>query len=447
MTRTIRTGLMLAAALLAMPATARGPAVSERWLRAHEAFLAGDALAGRGSATHDEAVAAAYVAAQFQAFGLTTAPGWTSYLQTAPVIRRRATGAPAMTVDGNPVAGLTVLRADGGGIGGAVTTVADAAKIPAHSEVIVFTGTPEQAMRAGRALRASGAKLVVFAESDATRRMAMATGGTLTLPMRLETSAPRPGLALASVPAATLAQLGAAKRIDLFVPYAEERTVTTNAVGYLPGTDPSLPLLLLTAHLDHLGVEPDGTVMHGANDDAAGTTAVLELARVLAGGRRPRRGILFVAYGAEEIGGFGSRWFAAHPPVPLARIAANIEFEMVGAQDPKLPRSTLMMTGAERSTLFDVLKAHGALVATDPYTEQRFFERSDNYSLALAGVVAHTLAGWSVPPTYHQPTDTIAALDFGYMASALGSLVAPIRSIANGTDAPRWKPGGQPHEQ
>ena len=444
---TFRIGVLLAAIALATPALARDPVVSERWLRAHEQFLAGDTLAGRGSATRDEAIAAEYVAAQFAAFGLAKAPGWASYIQTAPVIRRRATGTPTLTVDGTVVTGLTVMRADGGGVGGTVTVVADATKLPEHPEVVVFTGPVEQAMRAGRALRLAGAKLVILAESDATRRMATGNGGTLSLPIRLETNAARPSVTFATLPAATVAQLKAGSRVDLFVPYAEERTATTNAVGYLPGTDATLPLLLLTAHLDHLGVEADGTVMHGANDDAAGTSAVLELARVLAGGKRMKRGILFVAYGAEEIGGFGSTWFAAHPPVPLNRIAANLEFEMVGAQDPRLPRGALMMTGAERSTLFGILKTHGALVAADPYPDQHFFERSDNYSLALAGVVAHTLAGWSVPPSYHTPQDTIAALDFDYMTRAVGSLVAPVRSMANGTIAPAWKANGQPRER
>ena len=436
----------LALALLLAAAPVAAQQVSESHVRAHEQFLAGDTLAGRGSATHDEAVAAAYVAAQFAAFGLSPAPGRTDYLQTAPVIRRRATGTPTLTIDGAPAAGLTVLRADGGGIGGTVTMVSDLAAIPAGTEVIVYTGSAEQTMRGGRALRASGAKLLIVADSEQTRGLATRMGGTLSLPLRLETTPARPQLALATLPAAAVAQLKAGMRVDLFVPFAEERTVTTNAIGYLPGIDPAAPLLLLTAHLDHLGVEPDGTVMHGANDDASGTVAVLELARVLAAGKRLKRGILFVAYGAEEIGGFGSRWFAAHPPVPLDRIAANLEFEMIGAQDPKLPKGVLMVTGAERSTMFDVLKAHGALVAADPYAEQHFFERSDNYSLALAGVVAHTLAGWSVPPSYHTPADTIAALDFGYMTRAIASLVRPVRSIANSTAAPRWKPNGQPHE-
>ena len=138
--------------------------------------------------------------------------------------------------------------------------------------------------------------------------------------------------------------------------------------------------------------------MHGADDDASGTTAVVELARALAAGPRSRRSILFVCYGAEEIGEFGSRYFGAHLPVPLAKIAANIEFEMIGAQDPKLPKGSLMMTGFERSNLGETLAQHGALVAGDPYPDQHFFERSDNYQLAVKGVVAHTISGWAVAP-------------------------------------------------
>nr|WP_246152669.1 M28 family peptidase [Sphingomonas montanisoli] len=70
----------------------------------------------------------------------------------------------------------------------------------------------------------------------------------------------------------------------------------------------------MSAHLDHLGQVGDGPVMHGANDDASGTTAVLELAHALASGKPHRRGILFVGYGSEEMGHFGSAYFAAHPP-------------------------------------------------------------------------------------------------------------------------------------
>ena len=103
-------------------------------------------------------------------------------------------------------------------------------------------------------------------------------------------------------------------------------------------------------------------MMPGANDDASGTTAVLELAHALAAGPPLKRGILFVCYGSEELGGLGSRYFGEHPPIPLNSIVANLELEMIGAQDPKLPTGYLMMTGFDRSDFGQMLRSKGALV-------------------------------------------------------------------------------------
>ena len=172
----------------------------------------------------------------------------------------------------------------------------------------------------------------------------------------------------------------------------------------LPGKDASASakLILLSAHLDHLGVGlpvNGDSIYNGANDDASGTVAVLELAHALTSGPPPQRTILFVCYGSEELGGLGSTYFREHSPVRLDRIAANLEFEMIGNQDPKMPKGKLMLTGWDRSTLGPTLLQHGALLGDDPYPEQHFFERSDNYSLALKGVVAHTAGGWGTPPT------------------------------------------------
>ena len=225
----------------------------------------------------------------------------------------------------------------------------------------------------------------------------------------------------------------------------ERRTV--NAVGWLPGSDVQAGTILLTAHLDHLGVgkpvEGDA-IYNGADDDAAGTTAVLELAHALAAGPKLRRNVLFVCYGSEELGGLGSRAFGEHPPVSLAEIVANLEFEMIGNQDPKMPKGVLLLTGWERSNLGPTLKEHGALLGPDPYPEQRFFERSDNFPLALKGVVAHTAAGWGTPPTYHQPSDDLQHLDLPFMTSAIQSLVEPLRWLADSSFVPKWNPGGQP---
>jgi Zn-dependent M28 family amino/carboxypeptidase len=219
--------------------------------------------------------------------------------------------------------------------------------------------------------------------------------------------------------------------------------MVTNAIGYLPGRDPAAGVLLFSAHLDHLGVVK-GVTYPGANDDASGTTAVIEIARALAATGPHRRGILFVCYGGEELGGVGSSYFAEHPPLPLSDIVANIEFEMIGGQDPNLPAGKMMMTGFDRSNLGPELAARGFLVTGDPYPEQHFFERSDNYQLALSGVVAHTISGWAVPPTYHQPTDNVANIDIAFMTRAIQSQIEPAHWLVEGDFRPQWKPGGQP---
>jgi Zn-dependent M28 family amino/carboxypeptidase len=223
---------------------------------------------------------------------------------------------------------------------------------------------------------------------------------------------------------------------------------TWNAIGWLPGSDPASGTILLTAHLDHLGTKdvPAGQdgIYNGANDDAAGTTAVLELAHALAAGPKLKRNVLFVCYGSEELGGVGSTYFGAHPPVPLDSLVANLEFEMIGNQDPKMSKGVLLLTGWERSNLGPTLKEHGALLGPDPYPEQHFFQRSDNYSLALKGVVAHTAAGWGTVPTYHQPNDDLAHLDLPFMTAAIQSLVEPMRWLASSDFKPKWNPGGRP---
>jgi hypothetical protein len=120
------------------------------------------------------------------------------------------------------------------------------------------------------------------------------------------------------------------------------RTETWNVVGILRGSDPGKGAILLTAHLDHLGIGParnGDRIYNGADDDASGTTAVIELARVFSGAPPPARTVLFVLFGSEELGGYGNRYFLDHPPVPLAQIVANLEFEMIGRRDPASGRS------------------------------------------------------------------------------------------------------------
>ena len=186
------------------------------------------------------------------------------------------------------------------------------------------------------------------------------------------------------------------------------------------------------------------SIYNGANDDASGVAAVLELARALASGPRPRRTVLFALFGSEEQGGYGAAYFRERPPIPLDRIAANIEFEEIGLPDPRVPPHTLWLTGWERSDLGPTLAAHGARLVADPHPEQDFFRRSDNYVLARRGVVAHTVSGDALYAQYHRPADEPGILDYGHTADVIGSLIEPIRWLLDSDFRPRWTKDGKP---
>jgi hypothetical protein len=445
-----RVVLATAALSLAAPGAA-APAkwvVHPEWVKAHENFLAGPALQGRGSATRDEAIAAAYVAAQFERFGLKMAPGMESYTQAARLVRPKLTGAPTLSLTGGAALGSMQMLFGAADLSGRYVTLrsADPKQMPAADIVVVTDASASMNAMMGAAYE-KHVKMLILPASDRTEKMYHDIGGTPRLRAYLEGAPPPPSPLLATLSASDIALLAAKPDgvLSLKVPTENEIAVTTNAIGYLPGTDPKAGNLLISAHLDHLGVV-NGTVMPGANDDASGTTAVIELAPALSSGKPMKRGILFVCYGSEEMGGFGSRYFGEHPPVPLSSIVANLELEMIGSQDPKLPKGHLMMTGYERSNFGEILTKNGALIARDPYPEENIFQRSDNYSLALKGIVAHTVSGWAVVPTYHQPTDTVANLNIAFMTRAIQSLIAPLRAIANGGATPKWRTNGRPTE-
>ena len=234
------------------------------------------------------------------------------------------------------------------------------------------------------------------------------------------------------------------------------RTETWNAIAILPGSDPALKdeVILLTAHLDHLGVaatpitsaktgKPD-SIFNGADDDASGTTAVLALAHIFANGPRPGRTIVFALFGSEEIGGFGALAFLQHPPVPLKNIVANLEFEMIGRPDPTVPAGTLWLTGFQRSNLGPELAKHGAHLLNDPHPTQHFFQRSDNINLARLGIIAQTVSSYGLHKDYHQPSDELSTIDFRHMDNAIASMIDPIRWLCNTPWKPQWNPGGRP---
>jgi len=218
---------------------------------------------------------------------------------------------------------------------------------------------------------------------------------------------------------------------------------TWNVLAKIDGTTEKQQIILLSAHLDHLGVK-NGQVYPGADDDGSGTVAVMELARALATEPRPRRTVVFALWGSEELGLVGARYFLQHPTFALHDIVANLEFEMIGRADPKVKPDQLWLTGWQRTNLGPELAAHGAQLVGDPHPEQNFFRRSDNYALARDGIIAQTVSSYGLHKDYHQPTDTLDRIDWQHLDSAIASMIAPVTWLANNDFVPRWNAGEKP---
>jgi Zn-dependent M28 family amino/carboxypeptidase len=203
------------------------------------------------------------------------------------------------------------------------------------------------------------------------------------------------------------------KRLTASVSADRDAVVSPNLVAKLEGSDPVLKsqYLLVSAHLDHLGVGAPikgKTIYNGAMDDASGVATVLETAQTLsddaAKGIRPKRSVLFVIFTAEEKGLLGSRYFAGHPTVPERAIAADLNLDMFM---PLFALKKLHVQGLEQSTLGDdarrVGAAHHIVIADDPEPDRNSFIRTDQYSFVQAGVPALAMKfGWEFgSPEYH----------------------------------------------
>jgi hypothetical protein len=287
--------------------------VKPAWVQAHEDFLASDVMHGRGSATRDEQITATYVASEFMEYGLKTAPGMSGYIQSAEVISPELAGnamlrSGALSLsEGND---FDLLISPATDASGQLQVVAynniATAKIERGAAVLV-TGAddPNDALRAYSGARRKGASLVLLVKAAGTENLLRMLGGKTRTPIRLaEDPSERGGatLVLVNAQAATQLQATAGSQLAITVHVAPqtEKRHTYNAIGYLPGSDPKAGTILLTAHLDHLGIGRPvngDAIYNGANDDAAGTTAVLELAHALAAGPQLKRSVLFVCYG------------------------------------------------------------------------------------------------------------------------------------------------------
>ena len=220
-----------------------------------------------------------------------------------------------------------------------------------------------------------------------------------------------------------------------------------NVVAVIPGKSKKDEYVVFSGHYDHLGIgkadAKGDSIYNGANDDAAGTTAVMMLAKYFSKQKNNERTLIFVAFTAEEIGGFGSRYFSKQ--LNADKVMAMFNIEMIGTTS-KWGTNSAYITGYEKSDMGKILQANltGSKFhfEPDPYPKQNLFYRSDNATLAELGVPAHTISTSKMEeapnnePNYHKQSDEIGTLDMTNMAEIIKAIAISSKSIVSGKDTP-----------
>ncbi|QCR23232.1 M20/M25/M40 family metallo-hydrolase [Pontibacter sp. SGAir0037] len=220
-----------------------------------------------------------------------------------------------------------------------------------------------------------------------------------------------------------------------------EKLPLFNVAGMIEGKRKD-EFVVFSGHYDHIGIlkamEGD-SIANGADDDASGTTAMIMLAKHFKKQRKPNRTLLFVAFTAEEIGGYGSRYFSEQ--LNPDQIMAMFNIEMIGKASKFGPNSAYM-TGFDKSDLGTLLqnRLQGTAysIHSDPYPEQNLFYRSDNATLARLGVPAHTISSVQIDQdkTYHSVKDEFGMLDMAHMTSMIKAIALAAQGVVDGSDTP-----------
>jgi len=218
----------------------------------------------------------------------------------------------------------------------------------------------------------------------------------------------------------------------------------TNVVSVIPGKTLPNEYVIFSGHYDHLGINSakavnGDSIYNGANDDAAGTTAMIMLSKYFKQLNNNARTIVFVAFTAEEVGGFGAQYFSKQ--FDPSTVKAMFNLEMIGTES-KWGKNSAYITGYEKTNMGEILQKNleGSAFKfyPDPYTDQNLFYRSDNATLARLGVPAHTISTSKMDsePNYHKPSDEFATLDMDNMNEIIKAIALSSQSIISGKDTP-----------
>lgn len=460
------------------------------------AQLSNDAMEGRDTGTTAYLRAAKLVAAKFEAAGLKPAGENGSWFQTVPMHEIRIERA-SFSVGRRPLRFLhdltispdaaTPARVSAPLYYGGYCGAGDLRN--AAGMVVICHGTHKAGLPGGaerdKAVRAAGAVgILTIADPGFTiepprwpyayaRTVTHADAGPDRDPfLRMTLNAASLGKLLAGTRrngAALIATGSAGKPLPSF--RLRERLTATftirqrdiaspNVLAVLPGSDPKLAgqAILLGAHLDGYGYgEPvnGDRLYNGTLDDAAYVALLIRLAEQRHG-QAFSRPVIFAAWTGEEKGLLGSRWFVAHPTVPLSGIAGNINLDQLR---PIFPLKLLTVHGLDDTTLGDdarsVANSLGIAVQNDPEPERNLLRRTDHWPFMQAGVPATNFVFGFKPGTqseqiyrqwyrtgYHKPQDHLKQpMDFKAAADFNRFFYTLVERVADAPRPPAWKPG------
>lgn len=217
--------------------------------------------------------------------------------------------------------------------------------------------------------------------------------------------------------------------------------LTGNVIGMVEGTDKKREAVVVIAHYDHLG-EKDGKIYFGADDNASGTAAVMELAEAFAqaarDGHRPRRTVIFMCVSAEELGLYGSQFYSENPVIPLDSTFACVNIDMIGRVNPKLKDSSDYISGYAylSEDIREVSRKNSHLMAPGLADRMEFRAHirgdSDHYHFANHGIPS-LFYFEGLHKDYHEPTDTPDKILYDRMEKIVRIIFATTWDLANRT--------------
>lgn len=386
-----------------------------------ERVLASDEMEGRSTYNPGIDKAAAFIAKEFEASGLKSLKGDNHFLQSFAINRpkfiRLSASMDGSVIDNKQVIVVTIEPE----INITEATGYKVAKIPAgenlNQAAAKIIGVNQKSIVLVDASHAQNfGRLIRFKNNLASNQATVVFVLTNTTPIKFSIQAS----------------------------HQIESLSLANVVAMIPGKTLPNEYVIFSGHYDHLGINTKNmvngdSIYNGANDDAAGTTAMIMLSKYYKAINNNARTILFAAFTAEEVGGYGAQYFSKQ--LDPAKVVAMFNIEMIGTES-KWGKNSAYITGFDKTNMGAILQKNlegsSFKFYPDPYIDQNLFYRSDNATLARLGVAAHTISTSKMDsePNYHKASDQIETLDLDNMNEIIKAIALSAGSIIAGKDTP-----------